>query len=130
MVVICNGELPASGVKSLMTSLQSSKLVTDAGPLGGLSAVEAMRRISQSLTRRHHRRHESPPHSRSIELAVVVHGVDRPGWREPGALFSLSVLAATPGVAVVCTVDHIHSSLMFDQKTTTTGKWVRQLPEW
>ena len=59
----------------------------------------------------------------SPEVFLLIHNIDGPSLRSDSAQTALSVLAASPFVHVIASVDHIHAPLLWDERKLGRFNW-------
>jgi len=59
----------------------------------------------------------------SPEIFLLIHNIDGPSLRGDSAQTALSVLASSPFVHVVASVDHIHAPLLWDERKLNRFNW-------
>jgi origin recognition complex subunit 2 len=59
----------------------------------------------------------------NFEIYFIVHNIDGPSLRGESAQSSLSILAQSPYVHMLASIDHINAPLLWDQKTLSNFNW-------
>lgn len=110
--LVVNGYFPGLTMKQLLNSLSANLL----GHSGSFKLhTEHAQFITNSLEKRSR---DIPP-----EVFLLIHNIDGPMLRNEKAQTALSILASSPSIHVVASVDHINSPLLWDQTRLGRFKW-------
>ena len=58
------------------------------------------------------------------EIFFVVHNIDGQSLRSESTQTCLSILAQSPFIHIIASIDHINAPLMWDQKKLSSFKWL------
>jgi origin recognition complex subunit 2 len=109
-VLVLNGYMPPKSIPLL-----SQLLTTLADSLGlqlsNTTQLEQARQLRHQLTQRHQQQQQQ---RHSVRVFIVIHNIDGPQLRGGDQQRVLGVLAETPNLHLVASVDHINASLLWD----------------
>ena len=111
--LVINGYFPGLTVKHILSSL-SSELLGHSGSFKSHS--EHAQFITSALEGR--AGVDTPS-----EVFLLIHNIDGPMLRNEKAQAALSVLATSPHIAMVASIDHINAPLLWDQAKLGRFKW-------
>jgi origin recognition complex subunit 2 len=113
-VVVANGFQPQFSFKDLLSSVERIPgITTKPLPVTGIEAQS--QRIHDFLT------HARPPE----HLYIIAHNIDAPAFRLTRARSCLSLLALSPYIHLVASVDHINAPLLWSSSESATRKLER-----
>ena len=127
--LVVNGFFPGLTIKQVLTKLTSSvfghtgtfkspieqaQFITKELKVKGNSEVEASKvKAKQSAT--------APT---PIEIFLIIHDIDGQMLRSDTAQTAVSVLAQSPSIHIIASVDHINAPLLWDQKKLSRFNWL------
>ena len=117
--LVVNGYFPGLSLKQILTSLSSDLL----GYSGSFkSQTEHAQFIVTALEKQRHPDDKGSVSS-STEVFLIIHNLDGPMLRSERAQTALSILASSKCVHMMASVDHINSSLLWDQTRLSRFRW-------
>ena len=114
--LVVNGFFPGLTLKQILNSLSSNLL-------GHNSAFKSHTEHAQFITNTLEKQNHPSDKNTTSELFLVIHNLDGPMLRSERAQAALSVLASSNHIHVVASVDHINSSLLWDQTKLSRFRW-------
>lgn len=116
--LLINGFFPGLTIKQVLTQV-TSELLHHSTTFK--TNFEHARFIVKTLQENNH---ESQEGTRTkSEVFLVIHNIDGLSLRGESAQTSLSILAQSPFIHIVASIDHINATLLWDQKTLSNFNW-------
>ncbi|GJJ15768.1 hypothetical protein Clacol_010046 [Clathrus columnatus] len=125
-VVIVNGFMPGIGIKELFTRIEEVPGVTELPLTSGILVLEAQaRRIYDFFLPQAVRPNQR---TASAPLFLIIHNIDSPLLRTSKAKSLLSLLALSPRIHIIASIDHIHAELIWSISESSTRKHIYTEP--
>ena len=125
--LVVNGYVPGTNVKQILSAISTDyleqkerafKSVVDHAKSICTSLLEEGSSASNSGKKRHHH------HRHHRELFLIVHNIEGSSLRSENSQMALGVLASSPCVHVLASVDHINAPLIWDQQVASLFDWL------
>ena len=115
--LVVNGFFPGLTIKQVLTDLSASLLGYEG--VSFKSTIEQAQFIAKELEKGTNSPKKSPR-----ELFLVIHNIDGATLRGETAQTALSILAQSPSVHLLASIDHINAPLLWDQKKLSRFNWL------
>lgn len=109
-VVVANGFLPDFAIKDLFTQIDNIPEVQDLG-MTSLTPEKQAQILSSHFSEKG-----------NSHLYIVIHNIDSPVMRAPRVKSILSLLALTPNIHIIASIDHINSPLIWSSSECISRK--------
>ena len=119
-VVVINGYMPRVGIKEVLESIEQVPGLSNTPLPAGLSGLDAQTRRIYDFFLPPDARPQHPASERPLFL--VVHNIDSPALRAPKGKAALSMLALSPRIHIVASVDHVHAQTIWSTTEASARK--------
>ncbi|KAJ1911786.1 Origin recognition complex subunit 2 [Mycoemilia scoparia] len=123
-VIIVNGYFPSLNLRTILSKI-SNEIISDAYESDENTTISAGGKTLGSITEQatNIASYFSQPNRSLDKIYIVVHNIDGASLRKDVSQLTLAILASSPGIHLIASVDHINAPLMWDASLLSKFQW-------